>query len=187
MSSKPALQTSATVDPIDINHTEKATHIYIKVDEPKGLSPRWEGPYLITSRPSRSTVEVRLGSFVDGSPRLQVYNWNTCKIAHLRPDMPDAARPKLGRPAIRQAAPQQTSVTPKETENIGVVNKTLQPAKIQTRKPQSKGPVITQEMFDKANWPEILKIPTGTRPVRSSRNPNPNYVDAINCHLASAA
>ena len=104
----------------------------------------------------------------------------------MRPDMPDAARPKLGRPAIR-AAPEQTSVTPKETENIGVVNKTLQPAKIQTRKPQSKGPVITQEMFDKANWPEILKIPTGTRPVRSSRNPNPNYVDAINCHLASAA
>ena len=84
LSARPALQTSATVEPLDISYTNKATHVYVKVDNPQGLSSRFEGPYPIVSRPSRSTVEVRIGSFVDGKPRLQVYSWASCKIAHLR-------------------------------------------------------------------------------------------------------
>ena len=82
MSAKPGLPTSTVVHPIDVAHTEQATHVYVKVDEPKGLSSKFEGPFLITSRPSRSTVQVRVGSFVDGTPRLQVFNWSSCKIAH---------------------------------------------------------------------------------------------------------
>ena len=71
------------------------------------------------------------------------------------------------------------------------------PAKIQTAltRRQTKGPVITREMFDK--WtPDLLGIPhpsspapqpptASTRPVRSSRNPNPQYIDAINCHYGT--
>ena len=38
-----------------------------------------------------------------------------------------------------------------------------------------KGPIVTQQMFDDANWPEILNIPDSTRPTRSTRNPNPVY------------
>ena len=44
-----------------------------------------------------------------------------------------------------------------------------------------KGPVITKEMFDKCS-PEIFRDTTTTkneRPVRSTRNANPIYVDAI--------
>ena len=40
-----------------------------------------------------------------------------------------------------------------------------------------KGPLITRQMFDK--WtPDLLGIPS-SRPVRSTRNPNPLYVDSI--------
>ena len=45
-----------------------------------------------------------------------------------------------------------------------------------------KGPLITEKMYEDADWPKILDIPTSdsSRPVRSTRNPNPIYVDAIN-------
>ena len=204
MSAKPAIQTSATVNPIDTSFTDKATHVYIKVDEPKGLSPRWEGPYLITSRPSRSQIEVRLGSFVDGTPRLQVYNWNTCKIAHLRPDAVEASRPKLGRPAAaRPSSPHhgpEPTATPsgddfnmaadinKESrQNVNKPAADVKPAKIQKR----LSPVITQQMFDK--WsPEVFKAAgspdfvTPSRPTRSTRNPNPQYIDALNGYFYKA-
>ena len=170
MSAKPALPTSATVDPIDISYTEAATHIYIKVEDPKGLSPRWEGPYLITSRPSRSQVEVRLGSFADGSPRLQTYNWNTCKVAHLRPDMKDASRPKLGRPHL------QTPPNPKPTENLNMADESSVASN------QNKQAVETPAKIQTS-----LEISgdTSSRPVRSTRNPNPLYVDALNGHFTS--
>ena len=152
---------------------------------------------MITSRPSRSQVEVRLGSFVDGTPRLQTFHWNTLKVAHLRPDMTEASRPKLGRPTTRpskgpdptEVAPDQTFKMADESNDATEKNKQIcQPAKIQ--KPvNNKGPVITREMFDK--WtPELLGLPNTTesasgRPVRSTRNPKPNYIDAINGHFAS--
>ena len=34
-------------------------------------------------------------------------------------------------------------------------------------------------MFDSADWPKILDIPNSSRPVRSTRNPAPNYIDGI--------
>ena len=198
MSAKPAIQTSATVDPIDTSFTDTATHVYIKVDEPRGLSPRWEGPYLITSRPSRSQIEVRLGSYVDGSERKQIYNWNTCKIAHLRPDSVEASRPKLGRPSGPHHGPTPTNAQSVPNSNMAdndslsntKVNKptNIKPAKIQ--KPLA--PLITDRMF--AQWsPEIFKaagspdfVGTSSRPVRTTRNPDPKYVDAINGHFSLA-
>ena len=62
-----------------------------------------------------------------------------------------------------------------------------EPAKIQTRLTNEtltgkaphpeylkKGPIITQSMFQR--WtPDLLDIPA--RPVRQTRNPNPQYVD----------
>ena len=61
--------------------------------------------------------------------------------------------------------------------------------KIQTTKTPhpdyvKKGPLITDEMFSK--WtPELLNLPS--RPVRSTRNPNPVYVDSIECSFSPAA
>ena len=102
ISSRPAIPTSTVVEPLDISHTEKAKHVYVKVEEPSGLSPRFEGPYPVVSRPSRSTVQLRIGSYADGQPRLQTYSWNSCKIAYLRDDAQIAVRPKRGRPPKAQ-------------------------------------------------------------------------------------
>ena len=106
MSAKPAFPTSSTIQPLDISFTDKASHVYVKVEEPKGLSPKFEGPYPIVNRPTRTTVQVRLGSYVNGDPRLQTYNWRSMKIAHLRPNASEGSRPVLGRRPASKHIPQ---------------------------------------------------------------------------------
>ena len=167
LDSKPAIQTSATANPIDISFTDEATHVYVKVTEPRGLNSKFEGPYFITSRPTRTTVKVRVGSFADGTPRLQVFNWSLCKIAHMRSDAVEGARPNLGRrpdPKTLQAklsknatksnmADSDDTSTGSDDSSTGSKNKQTEDssgAEIQTR-----------------------------RPIRSSRNSNPQYVDSM--------
>ena len=65
LENKPRLKTSSTVEPIDVSYTDKATHVYVKVHEPRGLYPRFEGPWPIVSRPSRSQVQVKIGSYAN--------------------------------------------------------------------------------------------------------------------------
>ena len=74
LESNPALQTSSKANPKDLDHTKNATHVYIKVEDPKGLSGRFEGPFEIVSRPSRSQIQVKIGVFANGQPRLSIYN-----------------------------------------------------------------------------------------------------------------
>ena len=201
LAARPAIQTSTVTDPIDLSWTEKAKYVYVKVDEPQGLSPRFEGPYCIVSRPSRSTVTVRIGSYVNGAPRLQTYNWNCLKIAHLRDGAEEGSRPTLGRKP-KQKSPSSSADGPEPTEAVESsplmtsdapnVNNQLR-AKIQTsdqakyetlsgNKPHPdylvKGPIITGQMFEK--WsPDMLGPSEPARPVRSTRNPCPKYVDSI--------
>ena len=145
--------------------------MYVKVTEPRGLNSKFEGPYFITSRPSRTTVEVRVGSFADGTPRLQVFNWSLCKIAHMRPDATEGSRPMLGRrpdpkPTRAQLSDNSSSSNMAEESDgdavpTGRSNKQTENssgAKIQTAQPDP---------------------PRQTRPTRSTRNPNPLYVDAV--------
>ena len=238
LAARPPVETSTVVDSIDLAWTEKAKFVYVKVEDPAPLAPRFEGPYVTVNRPSRSTVTVRLRSFVDGSPRLQTYNWNTCKIAHLREDAVPGERPRLGRKPKQPPNPLVSSDSPTNNDSKSasgdVPNSTDQykqtrgrqrgrtknakppsdnhetssperrhpspsvkmGGKIQTDVPPpnvspsfetlsgtqphpnylKKGPVITNEMFDK--WtPDLLGIQP--RPVRSTRNPQPKYIDAV--------
>ena len=161
MSAKPAMPTSATVNPIDISFTEKATHVYIKVEDPQGLSGRFEGPYPITSRPSRTQVEVRIGSYVNGTPRLQVYNWSSCKIAHLRPEATEGSRPRLGRPAT--TAVSNSSPAPNAP-------------------PVESSP--TEENKQTSELPAKIQTSETARAFRSTRNPKPQYVDGIQLRQA---
>ena len=207
LNEKPAIQTSATVDPVDISYTNNVTHVYVKVDEPRGLNPRFEGPYKVIDRPSRTTVTVRVGSFADGNPRLLTFNWSQCKPAHLRQNAKECERPSLGRrpnpptdscklkskqtpPPAADEEVRETSIPVESTD----MSNTIERGKFQT--PESthadrsetltsnphpeylrKGPLITKEMFQK--WtPDLLGIPS-TRPVRKTRNPNPYYVDSV--------
>ena len=173
MDAKPALQTSSNKNEIDISATEAATHVYVKVEEPKGLAARFEGPYEIVSRPSRSQVQVRIGSYVSGEPRLSTYHWSSCKIAHMRDDAVVGSRPKLGRPSAqplgRQESPDPppTPMTSRDQLSDDASNQNKQPVVIEG---------ATGQSHDR-NQP--AKIQTRQRPIRSSRNPNPNYVAAV--------
>ena len=69
------------------------------MDKPESLCPKFEGPYPIHSRPSRSTITVELGKKKNGDLRLQTYHWSSAKVAHLRDGFVAAQRPKLGRPS----------------------------------------------------------------------------------------
>ena len=97
MNAEPAIQTSSTACPRDISKMDSATHVYVKVDQPLGLNPRFKGPYKIESRPSRSQIRVRIGSYASGEARYQTFHWDQCKIAHLREGAAEGSRENLGR------------------------------------------------------------------------------------------
>ena len=159
LENKPALQTSSTAEPIDISVTERATHVYVKVHEPRGLNPRFEGPFEIVSRPSRTQIEVKIGAYASGEPRLSVYNWSSCKIANLRDDFVEGARPKLGRkPAQPSASSKQTQLTV-DAELLTEEKGKNERGKIQTGNSTHADPSAP------------------SRPIRSTRNRNPRYVE----------
>ena len=170
LETNPAKQTSSKLNPIDISKTDNVSHVYVKVEEPHGLAPRFEGPYAIVSRPSRSQVQVRVGSYASGEPRLCTYHWSWCKPAHMRSDAQPGERPKLGRPSklpagVDQSLPEPTAIA--RPIDPPPQNKLTS----QQTYPSNSGAKQKKEV-------EPAKIQT-ERPVRRSRNPNPNYVSAI--------
>ena len=178
MSAQPALPTSTNVDPIDITYTENATHVYVKVANPKSLCPRFEGPYKIEARPSRSQVTVRVGSFASGAPRLLTFHWSLCKIANLRSSEVEASRQSLGRkkksdtPSSPEVGDILTTKT-KSTDAQGAVNKPVAPLPPPFADSNERPPFNSVTVNDGA------KIQTTNRPVRATRNQNPNYVSFI--------
>ena len=130
----------------------------------------------------------------------------------MRPEAPEGSRPNLG----RRPDPKPPEAKLTETSNMAAndavdagspppeINKQTEgsrSAKIQTdnfetlsgRRPHpdyiAKGPIISREMYDK--WtPDLLGIPQTSRPVRSTRNPCPKYVDSasnMSCFMGSIA
>ena len=167
MSDKPAIQTTSITTPIDITATDNAKFVYVKNHEPKhGLAPRFDGPYRIVSRPSRSTVQVKVGVFADGRERLQSYHWTSCKVAHMREDAVEASRPALGRK--RTEAPAQ----PSSPDNSAVTNKMA--ARDALGSPFS-GADKTITNLPAEIQTSLAPSNTSGRPVRSTRNPNPQY------------
>ena len=163
LESNPAQQTSAKVVINDLKATQNASHVYVKREDPKGLTPRFEGPFEIVSRPSHSQVQVRIGSYVSGEPRLATYNWRSCKVAHLRENFLEGSRPSLGRKKSRPEPPiEETQLTENVNKPAGRV--------VDAERKEEKGAKI-----QKSSTPPTVS----TRPVRASRNPNPYYVDSI--------
>ena len=164
LSDRPSVPTSGRRVFNDISETDSATHVYVKVDKPLSLQPKWEGPYRILSRPSRSTIEVKLGVFKSGELRKQVYHWNLCKVAYLRPDSEDASRPALGRPKTRPAT--GSEAVSEQTDATGFVYGGCPPLS------SPAPPLQSQPANDnKLSGGEIQT----DRQVRRTRNPNPNY------------
>ena len=97
LASRPPVETSSPVDKKGIDHTLSATHVYVKQANPQSLCPKFEGPYEIVSRPSRSTIQVKIGAYANGESRLLTLNWSSCKVAHMRDGAEPSSRPNLGR------------------------------------------------------------------------------------------
>ena len=93
--------------------SEKVTHVYTRQHNVKGLQPVWTGPFRILSRPTRSTLVIKVGLNNDRTDRTELRAWADVKPAYLRVDAEDAARPKRGRPSKLTTA---TSSLP-ETES----------------------------------------------------------------------
>ena len=164
LADRPPIPTSGKRVFKDISETEDATHVYVKVDNPLSLCPKFEGPYRIISRPSRSTVELKLGMFKNGAVRSQVYHWTSCKVAAMRDQAVEAERPRLGRP-------------PKPATNYEVLTKPEEDPETQEEVVQPE-----QNLINAAPKPQPSIQQSGnlggtsrTRQARTTRNPNPMY------------
>ena len=173
LADRPPVQTSGKREFLDIeNETANVTHVYVKVDKPDSLCPKFEGPYKVISRPSRSTVEVKIGMFKSGEPRTLTFHWSLCKPAFMREDATEGSRPMLGRkPKSR------TSSSDDDSSSTDVMVE-----------PQLGTPSVSAEFsstgFSHPNPPTVKSAATDTnkftreiqtRQTRRTRNPNPNY------------
>ena len=77
---------------------ENVTHVYVRQHDTKGLSSRFLGPFPVTARPSRSTIEIKVGVTKQGVDRLEKRHISDTKIAYLRDNAKIATRPRRGRP-----------------------------------------------------------------------------------------
>ena len=154
-------------------------------------------------------ITVKLSIKKDGTPHLQTYNWNLCKIAHLREGAQEATRPRPGRPAKQNTATASSSSEtrpatstamqvpdpplPSDTRTSKTTTsseKSSSPSSVKEKSKTSgsssrsphpdyirRGPLITEHMFNQ--WtPDLLNLPD-RRTARSTRNPDPKYIDSI--------
>ena len=189
MEASPALQTSSVPNQLDISDSETATHVYVKVDEPRGLSPRFEGPYAIVSRPSRSQIEVRVGSYANGSPRTLVVHWSSCKVAHVRKNFQPASRPNIGRRSRPDPPTAQTLLNVNNNDATSLSNSlNRSDSEPVAGDFQNNTPVVTEpaEIQTAISPPSVLHDSVVTsRPIRSTRNPKPSYIDSMSAWQAS--
>ena len=141
------------------------THVYTKQHNKVGLEPSYTGPFEIESRPSRSTVRIIVGLTPKGEPRYELRHWKDLRVAHMRPEAEVASRPKRGRPSKNTSGGSGADlVTDAELEV-----------------PHTEGTKVNKVLAPKSDVDDQNKTNSnrGGKPVRSSRNPSPKYVDAV--------
>ena len=142
---------------------EEVKRVYTKQHQTTGLDPSYEGPFNIAERPTKSVVKLEVGSYKDGRVRYEFRHLNDIKPAHPKSLAGTVERPKLGRPAAMTStssakAPGSTeSEAAFQVQNGGKVNK-----------PAAAPPTHAE---DPPN--------SNQRPIRTTRNPAPSYVDSI--------
>ena len=112
MSAQPPIQTTSVEAPLDISHTEDATHVYIKSANPKSLCPRFEGPHPRSPGP--------LGRrFRSESALMQMdLHWSSCRIARMREEVKEMPRPNIGRK--QHHSPPKSVAQPTENNSVEV-------------------------------------------------------------------
>ena len=97
-----AVPTSKNLQKEVLPPSQAVTHVYVKQHDTRGLETRYRGPFLIVRRPTRSTVEIKVGLDRHGENRTELRAWSDCKPAYLRESAKEAERPKRGRPRKKE-------------------------------------------------------------------------------------
>ena len=149
---------------------KEATHVYVRVDNPKSLMPKYSGPFEVVSRPSDSTIQIKTGNYVSGKPKLELHTWARAKPAFMRPDAEVAQRPRRGRPS-------KSSIT--DAKSSHATDPVPEPTSTEETQPVAvtPPPIINNET--EGNITSDNSKIGGSRPIRSTRNPSPMYVDTI--------
>ena len=183
---------------------EEVTHVYTRQHHQTGLLPSFEGPFRVAERTSRSVWKIEVGMYKDGRKRYEFRHLNDLKPAHPKSLAAPAVRPKLGRPT---SSPSEASrVTDANLLQDGRQNRFPKPTAEPS--PSSFPTAENKQAADRVNSSGTLpgdshatstltdRVPasivdsgltTGpppvsafpARPVRSTRNQNPYYVDSI--------
>ena len=148
--------------PIYMANTEKATHVYVQNEKITGMMSKWSGPYKILERLSNSTIKIHVGYYAGGQIRTEVQHWSRCKPAYCREGVPDAQRPKLGQPRKQSPEPSEPAKRSIDTDK--------------SKQASAEGLALSS---NNNNKPARENSNEEARPARSTRNPNPKYVDAI--------
>ena len=173
-----------------------ATHAYTKQHQTTGLQPSYEGPFLIKKVLSRSTVQLVVGEYRDGSERFEVRHVNDLKFAHPDSLAAPASRPTLGRPRTsdHQKTPNQTDVPyvhvgfgkKKNSSNQSSSDQAAeskQNGKLGSNSHETSIPDNRVPASADNNGSPITGPPPEpafrSRPSRSTRNPDPKYIDAV--------
>ena len=185
---------------------DNITHVYTRQHKKVGLSSPFEGPFRIHERLSRSTVKIEVGKFLSGEPRFEVRHINDLKLAHPDSMAAEASRPKLGRPArsdSRTSTDRQSlspSPTPSNRSNDFPQPPTSQAAGTNKQTFGTRDSVSHATSFPERSSascpaqggeiqnsgpPDIAPFSSSGRPIRSTRNANPYYVDAMHCWSAT--
>ena len=76
---------------------DNVTHVYVKRGKTTPLGQSFDGPFPITRRLDTSCVEIRVGSYASGAPRLEIQHWQNLKPAVLKEGQEPATRVARGR------------------------------------------------------------------------------------------
>ena len=144
---------------------DDATHVHLKLDNPQGLHPRYHGAFPITKRLTPTTIEVKTGTFRNGTDRLEIHSWNNAKPAHMGEGAVAAERPALGRPSKQSTSSKSSPVVVDDTSGSEDGSSHTDKQNKAVEREENK------QTVDREN--------SNRRSPRSTRNPSPNYVDSI--------
>ena len=135
-------------------------------------------------QPTKSTVKIDVGQFKSGERRYEIRHLNDVHCAHPKSLAAPAQRPKLGRPpqmtvpsGIRTSTEDRLAPRPPPTDRLNRLSE-LPPQEVSSE-PASIGDVNKPVDGSKQTLPNEIQTAAGNRPVRSTRNPSPIYVDAF--------
>ena len=128
-------------------------------------------------------VKIEVRTYKDGTKRYEYRHLNDLKLAHPESLAAPAVRPKLGRPSVdtssHSAVPKPTDAQPSPAPSpfLSPRKENKQTPSPSTGRDDAKHGNISHETSISTGPPSTPPFPD--RPVRSTRNPAPYYVDSI--------